>query len=63
MNMNAYYPVTGKKLLSFALAALMIGGLVGGVLWRACEVYSIKKNELTRFASPPELVDCYNENK
>ncbi|MCW4038564.1 MAG: beta-propeller domain-containing protein [Candidatus Bathyarchaeota archaeon] len=57
MSMNAYYPVTGKKLLSFALAALMIGSLIGGVLWRTGEVYSIKKNALTRFTSQQELVD------
>ena len=57
MSMNAYYPVTGKKLLSFALAALMIGSLFGGVLWRTGEVYSIKKHAFTRFTSQQELVD------
>ena len=45
-----------KKLLSFAVIALVIGSTLGGALWSLGGVYYLKKQSLVRFSSYQELV-------
>jgi len=54
-NPKAY--ISRKRLLSFALMALVMGSTLGGALWNFGGVYYLKKQALSRFSSYQELVD------
>jgi inhibitor of cysteine peptidase len=48
---------SSKKLLSTAIIALMIGGVLGGALWHLGNTYFIQHQPLMTFSSQQELVD------
>ena len=48
--------ISGRRILSYALLAVVIGSSLGGVLWQLGETYIFHQPFLERFASYQELV-------
>lgn len=48
--------ISGRRILSYALLAIVIGSSLGGILWQLGETYIFHQPFLERFASHQELV-------
>ncbi|MDQ1279016.1 MAG: hypothetical protein QG670_276 [Thermoproteota archaeon] len=56
MEYRRFYP-SSRRLVSYALVAIVIGSVFGGIMWNVGGVYLLKAESLTRFSSYQELVD------